>query len=150
MPSRQVKDILDHVRSVHHQLNKVCHQLSTNEPDERLQLLLAYIGRHEEAFNNAVRRYEKESSVKTALDTWLQFTADETITEAFVDLDLHAGMTAEEIVEQVLSFDAKLMDLYRDLAASTSSSQVRDLFSDLVQMAEGKQHQYARILQEWE
>ncbi|WDI41735.1 hypothetical protein [Bremerella sp. P1] len=150
MPSKQVKDILDHVRSVHHQLNKVCHQLSTNEPDERLQLLLAYIGRHEEAFNSAVRRYEKESNVKTALDTWLQFTADETITEAFANLDLHAGMTAEEIVEQVLSFDAKLMDLYRDLAASTSSSQVRDLFSDLVQMAEGKQHQYARILQEWE
>lgn len=150
MPSKQVKDILDHIRSVHHQLNKVCHQLSASEPDERLQLLLTYIGRHEEAFNRAIRQYEKEANVKMAVDTWLQFSADNTVDDAFRELDLHAGMTAEEIVEQVLSFDAKLMELYRDLADSTSSSQVRELFSNLVQMAEGKQHQYARILQEWE
>lgn len=150
MPSKQIKDILDHIRAVHHELNKVCHQLSAGEPDERLRLLLAYIGRHEESFNIAVRRYEKEASARTVLDTWLQFTADESISEAFRELDLHPGMTAEEIVEQVLSFDTKLVDLYRDLAESTSSSQVRDLFSDLLQMAEGKQHQYARILQEWE
>ncbi|PQO25651.1 hypothetical protein C5Y96_22790 [Blastopirellula marina] len=150
MPSKQVKDILDHIRSVHHQLNKVCRELSAGEPDARLQLLLEYIGRHEEVFNSAVRRYEKEANVKTAIETWLQFSADESINEAFHDLDLHPGMTAEEIVEQVLAFDAKLMTLYRDLADSTSSSQVRELFSDLVQMAEGKQHQYARILQEWE
>lgn len=150
MPSKQVKDLLDHIRSVHHQLNKLCRELSACEPDSRLQLLLEYIGRHEEAFNSAVRRYEKEANVKSAMDTWLQFSVDESIDEAFHDLDLHAGMTAEEIVEQVLSFDAKLMTLYHDLADSTSSSQVRELFTDLLQMAEGKQHQYARILQEWE
>ncbi|QDU75795.1 hypothetical protein Pan97_28370 [Bremerella volcania] len=150
MPSKQVKDILDHVRAVHHQLNKACKQLSASEPDTRLQLLLDYVGRHEEAFNIALRRYEKEANAKAAIDTWLQFSADETINEALREMDLHPGMTAEEIVEQVLSFDAKLMALYRDLAESTSSAQVRELFSDLIQMAEGKQHQYARILQDWQ
>ncbi|WP_144973436.1 hypothetical protein [Bremerella volcania] len=141
---------MDHVRAVHHQLNKACKQLSASEPDTRLQLLLDYVGRHEEAFNIALRRYEKEANAKAAIDTWLQFSADETINEALREMDLHPGMTAEEIVEQVLSFDAKLMALYRDLAESTSSAQVRELFSDLIQMAEGKQHQYARILQDWQ
>lgn len=150
MPYKQVKDILDHVRSVHHGLNEVCGQVCADEPDARLQLLLKYLGRHEENFNVALQRYEKDAGGKGVLETWLQFASDEIVDEAFKDVDLHPGMAAEEIVQRVLSLDTKLVELYRDLADSASTPRVQQLFADLVQMEEGQEHQYARLLHDWE
>lgn len=148
MPSKQVKDILDHVRSAHHQLNQTCKRLGAEEADSRLQMLLEYLGRHEERFCLALKRYEENAGGKGVLETWLKFPSDEDIEDALKDLDLHAGMSAEEIIQQVLSFDARLIALYRNLENSVPSSQVRAFFADLAQLEEGHEHQYARILQE--
>ncbi|PQO43923.1 hypothetical protein [Blastopirellula marina] len=148
MPSKQVKDILDHVRAAHQQVKKVCDELRGHEPDARLQLLLEYIGRHEEAFNTALQLYEQDARGKGLLETWLQFSADEAIDEDFAALRLSEGMQADEIVQQVLDFDAKLVALYRDLATSTSSEHVQELFNDLAQLEEDKERQYARLLQD--
>ncbi|QDV20542.1 hypothetical protein Pan153_52170 [Gimesia panareensis] len=150
MPSKQVKDILEHIRSVHHQLNQVVCTLGAQEPDPRLQLLLRYLGRHEENFSKALKRYEKDAVGKGVLETWLQFSSDEIIDEAFQEVDLHMGMPPEEIIRNVLLLDTKLVKLYRDLAVSAPVPRVQELFVDLIQMEEGKEHQYARILQEWE
>lgn len=148
MPWKQVKDILDHVRAAHQEVEKACDQLRGREPDDRLQLLLDYIGRHEAAFNSAVQRYEQDARGKGLLETWLQFSADEGIDEELQALNLHTGMTAEEIVQQVLDFDAQLVTRYRDLAASTSSEHLQELFKDLAQLEEDKERQYARLLQD--
>ncbi|MCC9608325.1 hypothetical protein LOC68_10850 [Blastopirellula sp. JC732] len=149
MPSKQVKEILDHVRSVHQKLKKVCHQLGSQETDPRMKLLFEYIERHEEAFNTSVRRFEKDAGGHGLLETWLQFTSDEFIDEDFKELELTSEMSAEEIVENVLAFDTKLVAIYRDLADSTSSSQLKELFNDLVQFEEDKERQYAKMMQDW-
>ncbi|QDV20520.1 hypothetical protein Pan153_51950 [Gimesia panareensis] len=87
---------------------------------------------------------------KGVLETWLQFSSDEIIDDAFQEVDLHLGMPPEEIIRNVLLLDTKLVKLYRDLANSAPVPRVQELFVDLIQMEEGKEHQYARILQEWE
>ncbi|TWT34545.1 hypothetical protein [Blastopirellula retiformator] len=149
MSSKPVKEILDQIRSAHRQVMKSCRKLRTAEPDSRMQLLFEFIERHEEEFNIAVRHFEKDAGGNGQLETWLQFTSEEDINENLQQIELTADMSAEEIVGQVLAFADKLIATYRDLAATTSSPQLQELFQDLVQFEEDKQKQYAKMMQDW-
>ena len=147
MPSKQIRDIFDQVRSFHRKLAKLYEELSEMEQDERLKCLLKYMGRHEEAFENALSQHES-SSAKSILDTWVQFADGESLERALAEADIHANMKVEEIIQHALAVDKTLIELYRDLAASTAAPRVQELFSSLAEMEENKDHQYARSLLE--
>jgi len=149
MPSKQVKDILEHIRSFHHRLSELYEDLSEHGSDERLELLLKYLARHEENFNECLGRYEKDAA-KGVLETWLQFAADDTLDEALKHVGLHEDMDVEEVIRCAMSLDRKVVELYRDLADATAAPRVRELFENLIEMEESKDHQYARSILEFE
>ncbi len=60
MPSRQVRDVIDRVRSHHTNLAKQLESFAKLESTShsRLQLLLNYMSRHEKHFEKALGKYE--------------------------------------------------------------------------------------------
>lgn len=149
MPSTQVKDILEHIRTFHHQVSEYYKELSSQEPDERVELLLQYLARHEENFNETLGKYEEEAA-QGVLDTWLQFAADDTIDAALQPIELDKNMDPDEIIRYAMILDRRLIQLYREIADSTGVSSVRDLFSNLILMEESKDRQYARSLSDFD
>jgi rubrerythrin len=149
MPSKRVKDILEHIRSFHHRIGDRYANLSEHESDERLVLLLKYLARHEENFNECLGRYE-EDAAKGILETWLQFAGDDTLDEALQRVDLTEDMDVDDIIRCAMSLDKKLVELYRGLADATAAPRVRELFENLIEMEESKDHQYARSIREFE
>ncbi len=143
MPSRQVKDILDHVRGYHHKLGRRFSELSARESDERLALLLKYLAGHEKKFEESLAAYEDDAA-KEVLNTWLKFVPDETIDGALKHFDLRDDMDADEIIAAVLAFDKSLIDLYRQLADKAPIARIQEVFMNLLQMEESKDRQYAR------
>jgi rubrerythrin len=145
MPSKQIRDILDYVRKFHCCLHDFYEACGEETEDERVKALLDYMGRHEGNFNKALARYE-ETAAQGVLDTWLQFAPDETLNQAFKKVELTPGMSPDEVIQVALDLDKTLLTLYEELAQSTSAPHVKELFMNLLQMEEGKDHQYARSL----
>lgn len=149
MPSTQVKDILEHIRAFHHRIGEYYADLSQNKSNERVELLLKYLARHEENFNESLGKYEKDAA-QGVLETWLQFAADDTLDEALQPIDIPESMAADEIIRYAMTADKKMVELYRELAASTAAPRVRELFESLIVMEEGKDRQYAKSIQMFE
>ncbi len=144
MPSRQVRDVVDHVRSYHRNLAQQLDALGKLEKaaNARLELLLNYMARHENNIEKALAKYEVDAE-KNVLDTWLKFVPDESLDRALRHLDLHDGMDAEDVLGAVLSFDKSLIELYQELADETPLPEVHELFTDLLKMEDSKDRQYA-------
>lgn len=145
MPSKQIRDILDHVRDFKHQLVELYEKLGQMEQDEKQQLLLKYLGRQEEQIARTLDGYEPELS-KGILNTWVQFVDDEALRTISHDVQVHAGMTPEELIERSLQFDAALVQVYRDVIESTSAPHLQEVFMNLIEMEESKDRQNARSL----
>jgi hypothetical protein len=144
MPSCQVRDVIDHVRSYHRHLAKQLESLGKleNAAHPRMQLLLNYMGRYEKHFEKALGKYEAGAE-KSVLDTWLKYVPDDSLDRALKHLDLHDGMDAGDILRVVLSFDKSLIELFQELAEETPLPDVNDLFTDLLRMEDSKDRQYA-------
>lgn len=142
MPPRQVKDIVDHIRSYHRALAKRLKESSQHEADPRLRLLLEYMSRHEQNFETALARVEQVAA-KGLLNTWLKFVPEETVETALQQLEIRDDMDADEILATVLSFDKKLTDLYRELADTAPTPTIQELFSSLLEMESSKDRQFA-------
>lgn len=147
MASKRIRDILDHVRAFKHHLVEIYEHLSETEHDERLKLLLHYLGRHEEQIEKTLDRYENDVS-EGILNTWVRFVDDEALRTIFHDVEIHSGMTPDEVIDAALRFDASLLQVYRDVADSTAATHVQEAFTNLAEMEENKDHQYARSLLE--
>lgn len=145
MPSKQIRNVLDHVRGFKHHLVEVYEKIGQTEQDEKPQLMLKYLSQHEEQIANTLDGYEQKLS-EGILKTWVQFVDDEALRTIFQDVQVHSGMTPEELVECSLKFDAALVRVYRDVVDSTSSPHLQEIFMNLIQMEESKDRQYARSL----
>lgn len=144
MAAKQVRDVLRSIEKYHHALAGLYEKLGEREEDERLRWLLGYMARHEDHFQGALRRYE-ESAAESVLDTWVQFADGDVLDEALRESRIHA-MSADEVIEAALKFDAALLDMYQQIAIETSAPHVQELFRSLLQMEENKEHLYARNL----
>ncbi len=142
MPPLQIKDILDHVRDYHDKLGSRLVELSQNESDERLTLLLEYMARHERDFSKALSRYDSDYA-KGLLNTWLKFVPEASIKAALHNMCLRDDMTPDEILATVLSFDKMLIAFYRELADQTSIPRVQEFFSNLLEMEQSKDRQFS-------
>ena len=145
MAAKQVRDVLRSIEKYHHALAGLYEKLGEREGDERLRWLLGYMARHEDHFQGALRRYE-ESAAESVLDTWVQFSNGDVLDEALRESRINAAMSADDVIEAALKFDAALLELYRQIAAETSVPHVQELFRSLLQMEENKEHLYARNL----
>lgn len=145
MPSTQVRDVLDHIRSYHHRLSGFYGDLSGTVTDERVRILLRDMAKREQDIDDVLADYEAEAS-PLILNTWIQFAADASLEEVF-DETFDEGISPEEIVRFATDHDRKLIDFYRDMVGSTAAEDVQQLFTNLVANEERKDHEYGRFLQ---
>ncbi len=108
MPSKQIRDILEHVREFHRSLHDFYEECSEETEDERVKALLDYIGRHEGNFNEALARYE-ETAARGVLDTWLQFAPDETLNQALKKVEFTPGVSPDEVIQVALDPNSQMI-----------------------------------------
>jgi len=147
MPSRQVRDILEVIRSIHRGLAHRYEAMSSATDHERFRTLLADMGQHELRIDNALADYE-QGAANAQLETWLQFGAEEELQRLIETTDLNATLPPEELVHRAMVIDNALVAQYRELQATTSVPEIEDLFVSLVALQESKQRHYAHAITE--
>lgn len=142
MPSVQVRDILDSIRGFYGELSDRFRAEQQRLDGEPLSYLLQYLSVHEQELEQSIAKFEDDADA-AVLDTWLQFGADDTLDEALKGLDLHPGMTSDDIVGEALKVDTRLIELYKELAGESSVGHVSELFEGLARMQEARERQLA-------
>ena len=148
MPSVQVRDILESLRTFYSRLAERFSRERTQAEGERLQILLECIANHERQLESGIAQFEDESADTGLLDTWLQFGAAETLDQIIGELELDCEMTESEVLASALQVDSKLVDLYEELGGETSVPDVCEFFQNLVKMQDARTRQLAQVMRE--
>lgn len=138
----QVRDALDHIRKYYRRLSDFYERVADTTDDERIELLLDYMGRHEKNLSRAVGKYERQGS-EGVLNTWMQYEFDRGIEEAFQEAEMNENPSFEEVVAFSQKIDQAFRDAYRQLAQYTDAPRVQELFESLAELEQGKEEHYA-------
>ena len=143
MPSKQIRDVLHHVRDAQQAIASEFQVFAANAKDQRVQFLLDYFARQEDQLTRILGSYEEELS-EGLLETWLQFVDDDRLDSVARESRLPANADLEDVVDACLTFDEAVVALYTECAESTSAPEVVELFSGLVKLEDAARRQFAR------
>ena len=82
---QQTRDVLENSIDFHMRTSSLYAELSQKTVDPRAKLLLNYMSIHENELVDNQKRFNKDAS-KRIMDTWLQFTAEQSNQSFFNDL----------------------------------------------------------------
>ena len=133
MPYKTTRDILDRAKAFHTNISKHYHTLSAAVEKEKVKILLGYLSRHEKNLAKSLEEYEEEAS-REILENWFKFTPENSINDFFRDLEVTPSMSVDDVISLALSFDNRLVDLYREAARISPSEEVREVFNNLLEM----------------
>jgi rubrerythrin len=137
------RDVLQYIRLFHRTLADHYQRMSDRSGEERLKMVLDYMSRHESGIENLLVRYEENASQKI-LDSWFQFTEEQSLALPHAETLFSEATTVEEIISSALEIDDCLLRFYRALAECSHCSPVRDLFGNLLEMVEQEKHHKIR------
>jgi rubrerythrin len=129
--NQQVKDILEFGRKMHASTQECYASLEQKTDQERIRMLLNYLGRHERKMEENLARFSAESRQKI-LDAWITHVPQTQIDALLGRCMVLRGASVEEVVRMGIEFDDALIDLYREVAREATLPDVRQVFLDLI------------------
>lgn len=139
----KVRDVLEKAREFHQQLTEFYDRLSDRAERDRVEMLLDYMSRHEEGFEEAFDDYTDEGAEKL-LETWMQYGPEEDTLDVPDPGELDADMDVDDVVATALDLDDALVRFYEEVAERAKSSDVRDLFRKLREQQESEKAKLKR------
>ncbi len=139
----QVRDILDHTKEFHKRLSEIYQDLADHEEGVKIKLLLDYIVRHEQHLEKALADYEESASIQI-LDTWFQFSQDESTLKFPEDIQIKPGLSLEDVIRIGLELDGQVIKVYEDAAANADVPEIRQVFKKLLELEKHEEHHLVR------
>ena len=133
MHYQTVKDVVDHSRQLHQDISGLYAKLSQDQAQERVGMLLDYLKRHEGNLERSLNQFETDKSQKV-LDSWLQYSPDQDVSDVLAQVTISDHMTTDQVVSMALKLDDYFIDLYQEMIDHTSSSSVKAVFQNLLDM----------------
>ncbi len=146
MRFKKTRDILDHVRQFHQAVSDHCERVSGDTNEKRLKLLLDYVSEREQSLADALGVFT-EQTPEPILDTWFQYTGDDTAIQRLLDSELNADMTADDVMRLILQITDHFIALYSDMVAASETEEVRNVFQNLLDEDRKGKEQLARNFQ---
>jgi len=150
MAFETTKDVLDHAREFHTQLSDFYILLSRKSEKERVKLLLDYMSEHEKYLEETLGRYEEEVSGKI-LNTWFQYPPPKKLLETCREVSINKtdDLSVDDVIEMAVQLNQCLIDLYKEMIKNSETEQIRDVFTNLMEMEKRQELELVRDAQEW-
>jgi len=144
MRFEKVRDVLEHAREFHHQVSACYQRLAQQAANKRVKLMLEYMSQHEKGLADGLAKFTADSTA-SLLDTWFQFTHDESTLNALQhQAEVSPDMTLDDAVNLAMQFDNCLMNLYLEMARATDSTEINELFVSLLELEKAEKLKVAR------
>ena len=143
-----VRDVFKNIRGFHAKTGRLYGELSDRTPNARAKMLLSYMAEHEANLDRSLAAYESEAPV-SILNTFFQYTTEETPERFIANLALKPHPTADDVVDLCSKIDVYLEGLFEQLAAvadAQGSMRVREALDNLVEMDLEARKKLAHVL----
>ncbi|MEE4252746.1 MAG: hypothetical protein V2I50_01740 [Desulfuromusa sp.] len=144
MPYGQAKEIINAARAFHQRASTFYQQLGNQAESAKVKMLLDYLVRHEAHLERALSDYSQEVRSK-ALNSWYQYAQEKCLLQPFDVSQYPADMSVEDVMNIGLNIDSCLVASYKGMAEAATSSEVREIFENLLLMEQQQKHKLARI-----
>jgi hypothetical protein len=134
---KKVRDILKNLQSVHNQINDYYNHLSNTVEKEKVKILVDHINQNKLTFKNVLKKYEHEGK-QLLLDTWIQYTPEESLKQELDELELKSEMSIDEVIQIAVDFDDWLENYYQYMAETVTSTNLKAFFSNLMESVHKK------------
>ncbi len=146
MRFKSTRDVLDHVKHFHQEVSNVYQRVSAETDKNRLKLLLDYISEREQKLADAVSVFTERTS-DHVLDTWFQYTSDDTPIQRLLDSDVGPDMTPDDLLRVTMQISDHFSALYKDIVATADTEEVRTVFQNLLDEDQKEKEKVARNFQ---
>ena len=146
MRFKKTRDVLEHVKQFHQEIGNRYQRISGETDKKRLKMLLDYISEREQKLADAVSVFTERTSDKV-LDTWFQYTSDDTPIQRLLDTDISADMSPDDLMRVTMQISEHFNALYRDIVAAADTDEVRTVFQNLLDEAQKQKEKVARDFQ---
>lgn len=143
MHFKTVKDVVDYSRRLHLQISELYERLSQETAQARVSMLLEYLKRHEKHLEETLCKFEKDKS-QTVLESWFQYAPDQNLDDVLASMEIHSEMDVDDVVLMALKLDDYFIDLYQGMVNDSSSSAVKAVFQNLLDMEQQEKIQLAK------
>lgn len=127
------QDVLTNAQTFHNAASAFYRNLYDESEDERVKMLLAFLYEHEDKMCSSLKSYQQHAS-EGVLNTWIQFTLEQTPDHFIGQFNTSAGMDVEQVFELGQTIDSYLLDVFEELMDTAATDELRDLFQNLVTM----------------
>jgi len=127
---KQAHEVLKNAHKFHLDMAGVYQQLLENAQDNRTQLLLKHLHEHELRMANNLKNYGAVAEQKV-MQTWLQYTHEESAGDLVKNLYLSDKPSIEEINQLGQEVDRYFSELYHSVYGSIESAEVKEVFENL-------------------
>lgn len=131
MTASTTRSLLDHIRQFHQQVADYCNRTARLSQDERIRLLLEYIGRHEQHLAEATAQYSAQG-VDKVLNTWFR-NPPAPLASANIDT-LGANPGVDDVINWVIRIDNSIIEYYQSLVAEAEIPEVKTVLNNLLTM----------------
>ncbi len=130
MSIEQVKDILDHLRTIHEQLQDYYQNLSKTCCKARFQLLMEYLSKNEATIQEHINRLLEETDEST-LTTYFNFSPDKNRWDLIKGIQIDKDSEIKDVIDRLLDLDDAFTAILDELIANASSDHARGLFIEM-------------------
>ena len=128
----QVRELLLHNQQLHSRTAQFYIDLSKEAADERVQMLLNTLVKHEQALATELKNYLQQGADKI-LNTYFQFDHEHSV-EALFDIAFPpAQITTTDVEKLATHIDDYFYNLYQEMLENAEQPQVIELFENLHQ-----------------
>ncbi len=143
---KTAEELLEQMIDLHGRFSDKFKQVAVDSPDDRIKMGLEYIGDHQKKMVTVISRLLEDHS--KVLDTWLAYTFNEIPTPtAFVDtITIDGSMSLEAIVDSAQAIIDYTEGLYNDVTAVAPAVELKEIFSNLITVANNEHRQLTRAI----
>lgn len=147
MPFNQTRDVLNQARRFHQKLSEFYEGLKDSAGQERTRALLGYMSRHEKYLDECLAAFQKDVS-RNVLDSYYQYGSDATRLSEITEFRIKPEMDVDDVVTAAMHFDACLIRFYSEMVSRAPTTQVREVFENLLVMEEHEQLELSKTMLE--
>jgi hypothetical protein len=108
------------------------------------------MSQHEKYLEETLARYKEEVSEKI-LNTWFQYPPPKEILDTCREVSINETdyLTVDDVIEMAVKLDDCLIDLYKEMIKNSETDQMREVFTNLMEMEKRQELELVRDAQEW-
>lgn len=135
MSFEQTRDILEQVREYHTRVSEYYRSVGDTASQQRILLLVKYLERRHAAISKHLASCG-ETAAKDIMNTWFQYSLDANLLEYIDSFSISSEMSVDDVIQQVLDIEDRLINLYKEILDSALSDHIREFFEMLLTLEE--------------